>query len=97
MTFHGTIKSRCTRMIKACAIPNIVGGVLLNGMPFGLKNASATYQHAMSIIFHVHLGKKCNAMFTTSLLNVATRTTTFMTWEQCSTSYRLINWKWTWL
>ena len=30
-------------------------------MPFGLKNAGVTYQHAMNTIFHDHIGKtvKC--------------------------------------
>jgi len=33
-------------------------------------------------------------MLTTSLLKVTTKITTFMTWEQYSTLYELINWKW---
>ena len=46
-------------------------------MLFSLKNARATYQRAMSIIFRDHLWK-C-AMSTTSQSKVVTRTTNYMT------------------
>ena len=38
-----------------------VGGYYYTVMPFGLKNAGATYQRAISAIFHVHIRKtvKC--------------------------------------
>ena len=46
-------------------------------MPLGLKNAGATYQHAMSMIFIIIDERRWNAMLTILLSKVKTKTTTF--------------------
>jgi len=57
MSFQDTIKSKCTKMMKIYVIPNTVGFFCYMIRSFGLKNADATYQHAMSTIFRDHLRK----------------------------------------
>ena len=48
-------------------------------MPFGLKNVGATYQHAMSLIFHSHLRKMVEHYVKTLLSKVTIKMIIFVT------------------
>jgi len=54
---HGIIKSKCTLMMKSILLSGHHWGYCYTVMPFGLKNAGATYQRAMNVIFHEHMCK----------------------------------------
>jgi len=43
--------------MKAHILQNSLGVYCYTMMPFGLKNAGATYQRSMNAIFHEHIGK----------------------------------------
>ena len=64
-------------------------------MPFGLKNASATYQCAMNAIFHKHIRKTVNATSTISVWKAVTKAITSQTKRECSTSCGLTSVRWT--
>jgi len=56
MASQGTTRSRCTHE-KHTSFRTPLGVYCYTFTPFGLKNAGATYQRAMSTIFHSHLQK----------------------------------------
>lgn len=47
----------------ALRCPGVLGTYEWTVMPFGIKNARATYQRAMNVIFHDLIGKFCKYIF----------------------------------
>jgi len=57
MASQGTTRLRCTQKTSHTSFQTTLGVYCYTVIPFKLKNAAATYQRAMSTIFHSHLRK----------------------------------------
>jgi len=97
MAFQGTIKSRCTRMMRSIHHSKRYWDILLHSNAVRIEkcgcNLPTRHEHNFSVIIY---GKWWTAMLTILQSRVAAEATISMTWEPYSTSCRLTSWKWTW-
>jgi len=96
MTFQDTIKLICTWMMKSTRHSERHWGyTITQKYPFGLKNAGATYQRAMSIIFCDHLRKTVECYVNDIAAKSRSKSNHLDDLRTVFNIYGLTNWRWT--